>query len=349
MENKRLKIGVIKPDGIGDAVLASPFFLGLRRHFKDAEIIAFMSQQGAEILSGSHMFNKAVIISPAWLKYNGAGPLEKAVSFVSILNKVNAEKCGMLIGLRYRDRLTSLLLSLASAGDKYGYSVAGMGFGINHKAPIPPPETHEADKNMELLKYITGAEYHIMPQITTDKKSEDSIRALLTKWKVKKYVVIHPVSGHPSKDWGIANYSCLAEGISRGIKTVVTGAKADKGAMLIRGRHVLNLTGMLTVKETAALIKHAALVIGNDSAAVHIASALNVPSLTVFSGAAMYEEFGATGRKANIITKSVPCRGCGLTRCDKPSHYCMEIKPEVIADTALRILYGKQKEKVIRL
>ncbi len=348
MENKRLKIGVIKPDGIGDAVLASPFFLGLRRHFKEAEIIAFMKKDGADILSGSHMFNRAVITEPAWLKYKKTGIVEKVISFFSVLFAVNSQKCDILIGLRHRDRLSSLLLSLAFAKEKYGYDVSGMGFGINHKINPVSPDTHEADKNMEILKFITGMEYHIMPQITTDKEAEKSIKALLNKWKVKKYVVIHPVSGHSSKDWGAENYSALADGISRGIKTVVIGAKNDMEAFNIRGRHVLNLTGMLTIKETAALIKHACLVIGNDSAAVHIASALNIPSLTIFSGAAMYEEFGAVGKKAFIITKSVPCRGCELKECTK-NHECMDIKTQTVIDAAIRILYGKQKEKVIRV
>ena len=132
---------------------------------------------------------------------------------------------------------------------------------------------HVAAKNMLLLKAITNEKYPEKPILKTDIASEENISALLKKGNICKYIIIHPVSGHLSKDWGIENYNSLAEYLSRGIKIIVIGDKNDKGINVLRGRHVVNLSGMLTVKELKAIIKHADLVIGNDSAAVHIAAA----------------------------------------------------------------------------
>ena len=90
-------------------------------------------------------------------------------------------------------------------------------------------------------------------------------------------------------------------------------------------------------------------VIGNDSAAVHIAAVFNVKSLTLFSGSALFEEWGAYGKNAFILTKDVICRECELSVCDKKVHECMEFGVEEVEKLAHKIIAGKQKNKVIKI
>lgn len=348
MENKTiLRIAVIKADGIGDAVLASSFFLGLRKHYKDAYITGILSPAGVKVLDGLKCFDEVVVFDAQWLKYEPKPFYVRWLSALSLLLKINAEKYDMLIGLRWQDRLTSLILSLSNAKDKYGYDTGGMGFSINNIVKYPPMAIHVAEKNMLMLKAITGVKYPAKPVLKTDEKSEQDIDALLKKGNISRYIVFHPVSGHTSKDWGIEKYNALAEYLSRGIKIIVIGAKEDKGINELKARHVVNLAGMLTIKEMKAVIKHAQLVIGNDSAGVHTASALGVKSLTLFSGSARYQEWGAYGDKSFIIDSHVRCAPCGLARCNMKKE-CLDIPVDFVAYTALQIMKGRQEQKLIK-
>ncbi len=349
MEN-RLRIAVIKTDGIGDAVLASPFFLGLRKHFKDAHITAFLSPAGSQVLDGLGCFDEVKTFDAQWLKYEPKPFFVRWFSAFKLISLLNAGKYDMIIGMRWQDRLTSFILSMAKAKDKYGYDTGKMGFGINHIVSHPPISSHAAEKNMLLLKEITGVKLPAKTALKTDKVSEDNIKALLEKGKVTKYIVMHPVSGHTSKDWDMEKYNSLAEFMSRGIKTVVVGGKKDRGIEKIRGRHVVNLAGMLNLKEMKAIIKHASLVIGNDSAAVHIAAAFGVKSLTIFSGSARYQEWGAMGDKAVIVDRHVKCSPCGLAICNRKDIYkeCLEIPAEFIGRLALEMLEGKKKQRLVK-
>ncbi|MEI7541972.1 MAG: glycosyltransferase family 9 protein [bacterium] len=346
MENK-IKIAVIKADGIGDAALASSFFLGLRKHFKDAQITAYLSPGGAQVLSELKCFDEVKVFNAQWLKYKSQPFFIRWLSALMLLGKINKGKYDIVIGMRWQDRLTSLILSLSNAKQKYGYDTGGMGFSITNIVKQPPMAMHVAAKNMLMLKTITNEKYPEKPFLKTDIASEENISALLKKGNITKYIIIHPVSGHLSKDWGIENYNALAEYLSRGIKVIVIGDKNDKSVNALRGRHVVNLVGMLTVKELKAIIKHAALVIGNDSAAVHIAAAFGVKTLTLFSGTARHQEWGAYGDKSYIIEKYTRCSPCGLVKCNMKRE-CLDIPVDFVANKALQIMKGKQEQKLIK-
>jgi heptosyltransferase-3 len=346
-KNRKIKIGVIKVDSIGDAVLASPFFFGLRQNYRNAEITAFLSPQGKEVLDGLNLVDRIETVDPKWLKYKKVNPFLRYLSALTLLLKINRHKFDILIGLRYQDRLSSMVLSRSNAVDKYGYDVMGAGSEINHKMAIPKRGLHETEKHMLLLQRLTGRKYPVKLGFSVSKKSEENIQSLLKKGLVEKFIVMHPVSGHESKDWGVDKYCRLAEMLSKKYSVIVIGGKQDREARSIIGTNIVNLIGMMSIKEMGSLIRRAQLVVGNDSAAVHIASAFNVKSITLFSGAAMYEEWGAVGANSYLITKDIPCRGCEKPLCGT-NHECMDIPVSAVYDTIMNILKGKQKNKIIK-
>jgi len=344
-KNRKIKIGVIKADGIGDAVLASPFFLGLRQHYKHAHITGFLSPAGKEAMEGLGFFDEIQVIKPAWLSYEKKSLAARLASAFSVIKLVNKYRFDTLISMRWQDRLSSLVLSLSNARLKYGYDVNGAGFGINRKMAAPKRGIHETEKHMFFLQRITGRKFPVKLSFAVSKQSEENITRLLKKGEVEKFAVLHPVSGHPSKDWPIENYIELASVLAKKMAVIVVGAKADSNVMAVKGRNISNLSGIISVREMGSLIKRAQIVVGNDSAAVHIASAFNVKSLTIFSGAADYREWGALGQNAYIITKTVPCAGCEEAQCEH-GKVCLEIPVDFVLNTINSILKGKQKHNI---
>ena len=91
MENN-IRIAVIKADGIGDAVLASSFFLGLRKYYKDAHITAFLSPAGARVLDGLKCFDEVKVFDAQWLKYAPKPFYTRWMSALGLLMKLNSGK-----------------------------------------------------------------------------------------------------------------------------------------------------------------------------------------------------------------------------------------------------------------
>jgi len=101
----------------------------------------------------------------------------------------------------------------------------------------------------------------------------------------------------------------------------------------------LNLCGKTTIGELACLMDRCDLVITNDSAPLHIASAVNSPSLALF-GPSDEKKYGPLSDK-NIVVKTSPrCRPCEKALCHAgPEEGCMpEIEVEEVFNAARRLL-----------
>ncbi len=327
---KKTHIVVIKTDGIGDAVLTSPFLFELRKHYRNAFITGILSPAGKEVLESLNLFDDIKVIDPQWLKYKKVFFIKRWTSALQLLFIINKIHPDVAIALRWQDRLTSLVLSLCNAKMKIGYDVGGMGFGIDVKIPIQEG-VHTIHRNLNVLSGILpGKKFKIKIGISCGESDVSKVKNILKANKIKRYVVVHPVSGHTAKDWGIDNFKCLAEKIAKKVSVVIIGGKDDRDINLISGENILNLAGRLSIRETAALIKNSSFVIGNDSAAVHIASVFNVKSLTLFSGTVDYRCWKAWGKNSHVMMNKVSCSGCELIKCNQRSHPCMNFSIEEV-------------------
>ena len=152
-----------------------------------------------------------------------------------------------------------------------------------------------------------------------------------------------PISGHSSKDWGIEKYKVLIHLLSEKYKIIIFGSSGDKGIKEFYGKNIYNMCGKMSLKEFGALIKFSNFTVGGDSAATHIAAVFNKKALTIFSGAALYEEWHPYGKNSYIVYKDVVCRGCELLECNR-NHECMDISPRKIYLIINNIIKGKIKK-----
>ncbi|HRU39592.1 MAG TPA: glycosyltransferase family 9 protein, partial [Candidatus Goldiibacteriota bacterium] len=346
-----LKIAVIKTDGIGDAVLASPFLFELRKNYRQAHITGFLSPAGGEILGGLGVFDEIVIHDARWLRHKKEFFLSRWFSALELLLKINKGKYDIVIGLRWQDRLTSLLVSLCRARDKYGYDTGGMGFCINHKIPALLEKTHVVRRNMRVLSLMfPKRKFRIKLGAAYVKETQAAAGTVPLKLsRHKRYIVIHPVSGCPAKDWPPEKYGELAGMLAKKIPVYIIGGPNDRAAASITGKNIVNTTARLSIIQTSGLIRQSSLVIGNDSAAVHMAAAHGVNSLTLFSGTADYREWGAYGKKSFILVKGAACANCGLSECDKSAACCMDFSAEQVRSFAMGIIAGKQRKNIVIL
>jgi heptosyltransferase-2 len=79
------------------------------------------------------------------------------------------------------------------------------------------------------------------------------------------------------------------------------------------GRDVRNLAGTLSFLQSAALMEKAAMNYVNDSAPLHLASAMNAPVTAVFCSTVPAFGFGPLSDKSHIVEcENLYCRPCGL-------------------------------------
>lgn len=153
----------------------------------------------------------------------------------------------------------------------------------------------------------------------------------------KSLVAIH-AGGHyfVRKRWPIANFIEVIRFFitELGLQVVLVGGQEDvEDSLIIKSMipSIISAVGMLKLAETAALLKKCCLFIGNDSGPLHLAAALNVPTIGLFGPTAPSQFYPYKPPNHNFIYKNLSCSPCYqfgggiwqyLPRCSKA--YCME-------------------------
>lgn len=102
------------------------------------------------------------------------------------------------------------------------------------------------------------------------------------------YVVLNPGSNEPGRRWPLAGYAAIAERLlGRGLRVVLVGRakERDGAANELAGRPgVVDLTDRTALPELLDLMRHAQLVVSNDTGPAHLSIALGTRTVVIVGG-----------------------------------------------------------------
>src|SRR5207302_6593132 len=127
-----------------------------------------------------------------------------------------------------------------------------------------------------------------LPQIRVPADAEAVGQAELSAAGLDRpFVVLHPGSGSPVKNWPAERFGQVMDGLMRqhGMPSVVLGGPAD--AEVLQILHDRGTPGSPVVVDrpllvVAAILQRAVAFLGNDSGLAHLAGLLGVPTLALF-------------------------------------------------------------------
>jgi lipopolysaccharide heptosyltransferase II len=136
----------------------------------------------------------------------------------------------------------------------------------------------------------------------------------------------------PGSIWGTKRWPYYAELIARmELPSVVIGSAEDAqlaaGAVAGSPGGAVSAAGVLSLRQSAAVIRRAVVLVTNDSAPLHLATAVGTPVLAIFGPTV--PDFGFGPRRPGDLTlgnDDLPCRPCskhGPPRCPLGHHRCM--------------------------
>jgi len=236
--------------------------------------------------------------------------------------------------LPHRSLRTAALALLARIPLRIGFSGA---WSFLYTESRPNPRTgagagagagggHETDRLLALADEPPGA---YPPQLLPTTSDEQVAAALIDG----AFVALAPGSIWGSKRWPY--YGELARQLADHAPVVVLGGQDDVGLgeeiqRAAEGgggrRRVINACGKLTLRQSAALIKRAALLVTNDSAPLHLASAVGTPIVALFGPTITEFGFGPVRPGDVALGLDLQCRPCsshGPPQCPLGHHRCM--------------------------
>ncbi len=281
--NEPSRILVARTDRMGDVVLTLPVFSSLRRRFPRARLVMLAGRYGGAIVEGFPHVDEIL-----W--YDDPPRL---VPFRVMLARIRGERFDAAVIVHPTLRL-AILAFLSRIPLRVGTGFRYYSFLFNRRvyAHRKSAERHEVEYNMELLAPLDCAATAAKPldvPIEIPPAARDGVRTLLENAGVKgSYAVLHPGTGGSAREWPPESFAVLARKIMEGLNlsVVVTGtaresALAGRIARAVPGRGV-NLAGKLGVKELAALLEGAALLVANSTGPLHVAVAVGTPVIGLY-------------------------------------------------------------------
>ncbi len=304
METKQILI--IQTASIGDVILATPLIESIAQ--SDAAIqIDFLVRKGSETLFAEHPLLRHVMV---WDKSE-----HKYTRLLSILKTIRKTKYDYVINLQ-RFASSGFLTAFSKANYTIGYNKNPFSFLFDRKVPHiigTSYSLHEIDRNLLLIQDI----FKQIRRIKLYPTEKDYGK--VASYKATSYITIAPASLWETKKYPVEKWVEFINIVPDSLKIYLIGSNSDVDLCNLIAKkcvkHTLeNLSGKLSLLQTASLMRDATMNFTNDSAPQHLASAMNAPVASIFCSTVPAFGFGPLSEKSFIVeTKAaLPCRPCGL-------------------------------------
>jgi heptosyltransferase-2 len=227
---------------------------------------------------------------------------------------------------------SALLSFLARIPRRIGLRRAPGAFLYTH-AVAARGEPHQVER---LLHLADGAPERREPELFPGPTEKAEVKALLEEAGITgEFVVLAPGSQWGTKRWPY--YPELARALAPEVPLAIVGGPGDRAdARAIRnalgiGIPLADGVGRLSLLGSAELIRRARALVSNDSAPVHLASAMGTPTVEIYGPTAPIFGFAARAPWSRIVEPDpLPCRPChkhGPAVCPLVHHKCMRDTP----------------------
>jgi heptosyltransferase I len=302
---------LIRPSALGDVCRSVPVIASLRRAYPGARIDWLVQEQFADAIWHHPALSEAILFDRrgigSALKRGDIRPL------TLLTGKLKSAQYDLAIDAQGLAR-SSYFAFASGARRRIGFArpesreLAFLGY--NRRTAVPPA-AHTVDKMLALMP-PAGAEPVADMRLYTGPKERAAAQAMLAErgFDVSStYIILAPTSRWPGKRWPAEHFARAAEVLldsGAADAAVIVGGKSERdqcGPLLeLAGRspRTLDLIGRTTVGELMALIQSAALVIANDSAALHMAVGFDRPLIALY-GPTDISHVGPYRREADVI------------------------------------------------
>jgi lipopolysaccharide heptosyltransferase II len=318
---------VIRPGGIGDAVLLIPAIEAVRMKFPDARIDILCEKRNADIFILTKMVNKVYL-------YDRGLELFKCLR----------NNYDVVIDTEQWHRLSAIVARMTGTPIR-------IGFDTNERQKLFTHRVFYSQDDYEVVSFFRLLEpLGVNPDRGCGNPPFIDIRgegfsppsALSREDRV---VVVFPGASVIERRWGGDRFGVVAKALSdMEYRILLLGSSADKAdADLIKKKapDAIDLTGKTDLKQVTAVLGISNLLISADSGLLHIAYAVGTPTVSLF-GSGIEKKWAPQGDRHIVLNKHLDCSPCtrfGYTpKCKRNVECLASIRVDEVIEAARRIL-----------
>ncbi|HLX12075.1 MAG TPA: glycosyltransferase family 9 protein [Bacteroidota bacterium] len=305
---------VIKFFGLGSILLSTSALSLLKSSVPGVRIIYLSFESNRELLERIPMIDEIVTIRgssiPAFL--------HDTWNAIVRIRKVRPD---VVLDLEFFSKFSTLLSVLSGAPRRVGFSLPAFWRSALVTDQVPLTKSrHVVEAFCDQVRVVAcssaPAPHVASPEINDSDSGQ--LKSIIGEL-MEPYIVVNINSGSTffERRWPAERFSALVSRLSRNgsVRMFFTGSIDEKEyvqAMIdISGTAEIskNLAGRLTIPQLCALLRSSELLISNDSAPLHIASAYGIPTVSLF-GPETPKFYGPVDSNGEVIYKGIECSPC---------------------------------------
>ena len=312
---------VRSPNWLGDAVMALPAVRNLKTMLVKEPLTVAAPEKLAALWQACPFVDRVVALTqPKNLR--GAADQLRTGKFGSALLLPNSLR-------------SAAEAWLAGIPQRIGYLRSGRGLLLTKAVPVPPRNPvrlHQSFYYLDLVAALGGPSEASLPELRREPAPAEA----------RATVAICPGAEYgPAKRWPLENFLAAAKHFAEKhkAKIVLLGAAGDAPLADELARQMPeaeNRAGKTSLAEFMTALGSARLAFCNDSGAMHVASALGVPTVAIF-GSTEPLLTGPLGPRTRVLRHHVPCSPCFLRECPLDFACMKGITPEMAIAEAEKI------------
>ncbi len=276
---------VLKPCCLGDVVLATPALAALNHRFPQADIDVAVGRWSRAVLADNPRVRNLLDSGRV-----GQGRYTWRDVW-RVAHQLRQKKYDLAVTLD-RSPVVGLIPWLAGIPHRAGLNSLHRGFAHTVRVPVPTAARHEAQIYLDCVT-ADMASMDAVPSFWTEFYPPPAATEKISAWANTPFVILHPAGGvnpgmrMPDKRWPAERFSALADRLANaGWRVLFSGtaddvplcrqivAKMESNAEIVAGK--------LSLGEFGALCRRAALFVGGDTGAMHVAVASGCPTVAIF-------------------------------------------------------------------
>ena len=320
---KTQRILLIRPDHIGDVLLTTPAIKALRQALPHAELHALVGPWSAKVLSSYPDIDVLLTLDfPGFSRHPSESlrlPYQVAFNAARHLRRIAYSSA---IIFRPDHWWGAMVAHLANIPERIGYNLPDTSPFLT--TTIEHVHEHAVIQSLRLVEQWSGtldpeqADYYFPIELI----ARNYVDGYLIEWGIApdhSIFCIHPGSGTWVKLWEEARWATVADTLSEQLAARVVFTGSDNELPMVRRitqrmrQPACVIAGETNVSQLAALYARARVVIGPDSGPLHLAAAVDTPTVTLF-GPADPIEFAPWGtrQKHVVLTSAIDCQPCRI-------------------------------------
>jgi ADP-heptose:LPS heptosyltransferase len=349
------RVLVIRPDNLGDVVMAGPALRALRRAAPRARLDLLAAPAGAAAAALLPEVDGVLTASVSWQKAGGEDvPVTDDLDLVERIGWGGYEAAVILTSFSQAPWPAAYLCRLAGVPVRVGMSKEFGGAGLTHWVPSPPDETHQVDRALHMLERAGVPPVEGRLRVRVPAEAALAARRLLDGGPGgdshgdgradgrgrRPCALILPGASCSARRYPADRFARVAGLLTAaGLRVLVAGTAGEAPLVEATGAGVpgaVLLPGRFDVPVLAALVDAVDVVVCNNSGGAHLASALGTPVVVLFAGTEQVEQYRPRFGPASILTVPTACSPCRQFACPFALD-CLDIPPEQVAAEALRL------------